>query len=156
MRKLLFLLLVSVACMIKAGNNNPVKYLYQGADTAITDSAAKHKIQLRKNWVIYVDGCVNDTMKTVKLSICNGQWFDFKPVLKPKEKMSQFFKEKPKVGKLANSPFGSMKELEKYKKENPKKNTLVAVVSLDYSRSLLFNNTSTDIDVYTDDSFRIK
>lgn len=40
MRKLLFLLLVSVACMIKAGNNNPVKYLYQGADTAITDFAA--------------------------------------------------------------------------------------------------------------------
>lgn len=153
MRKLLFLLLVSVACMIKAGNNNPVKYLYQGADTAITDFAAKHKILLRTNWVIYVDGCVDDTMKTVKLSIGNGQWFDFKPALKPKKKMSQFFKEKPKVGKLANSPFGSMKELEKYKKENPKKNTLVAVVSLDYSRSLLLNNTSTDIDVYTDDSF---
>lgn len=153
MRKLLFLLLVSVACMIKAGNNNPVTYLYQGADTEITDSATMHKIQLRKNWVIYVDGCVNDTLKTIKLRIGNGQWFDFKPALKPKENISQFFKRMPKAGKLAISSFGSWKELEKYKKENPKKNTLVAVVPFADGRSLLLNNTSTDIDVYTDDSF---
>lgn len=153
MRKLLFLLLVSVACMIKAGNNNPVTYLYQGTDTEITDSATMHKIQLRKNWVIYVDGCVNDTLKTIKLRIGNGQWFDFKPALKPKEKISQFFKRMPKAGKLAISSFGSLKELEKYKKENPKKNTLVAVVPFADGRSLLLNNTSTDIDVYTDDSF---
>ena len=153
MRKLLFLLLVSVACMIKAGNNNPVTYLYQGADTEITDSATMHKIQLRKNLVIYVDGCVNDTLKTIKLRIGNGQWFDFKPALKPKENISQFFKRMPKAGKLAISSFGSWKELEKYKKENPKKNTLVAVVPFADGRSLLLNNTSTDIDVYTDDSF---
>ena len=153
MRKLLFLLLVSVACMIKAGNNNPVTYLYQGADTEITDSATMHKIQLRKNLVIYVDGCVNDTLKTIKLRIGNGQWFDFKPALKPKENISQFFKRMPKAGKLDISSFGSWKELEKYKKENPKKNRLVAVVPFADGRSLLLNNTSTDIDVYTDDSF---
>ena len=116
MRKLLFLLLVSVACMIKAGNNNPVTYLYQGVDTEVTDSATKHKIQLRKNGVIYVDGCVNDTLKTIKLRIGNGQWFDFKPALKPKENISQFFKRMPKAGKLAISSFGSWKELEKYDK----------------------------------------
>lgn len=153
MRKLLFLLLVSVACMTKAGNNNAVTYLYQGADTEITDSATMHKIQLRKNGVIYVDGGVNDTLKIVKFRIGNGQWFDFKPALKPNEKMSQFFKEMPKVGKLAISSFGSMKELEKYKKENPKKNMLVAVVSFDDGKNLLFNNTSADIDVYMNDSF---
>lgn len=153
MRKLLFLLLVSVACMTKAGNNNAVTYLYQGADTEITDSATMHKIQLRKNGVIYVDGGVNDTLKTVKFRIGNGQWFDFKPALKPNEKMSQFFKEMPKVGKLAISSFGSMKELEKYKKENPKKNMLVAVVSFADGKNLLFNNTSANIDVYMNDSF---
>lgn len=153
MRKLLFLLLVSVACMTKAGNNNAVTYLYQGADTEITDSATMHKIQLRKNGVIYVDGGVNDTLKIVKFRIGNGQWFDFKPALKPNEKMSQFFKEMPKVGKLAISSFGSMKELEKYKMENPKKNMLVAVVSFDDGKNLLFNNTSADIDVYMNDSF---
>lgn len=153
MRKLLFLLLVSVACMTKAGNNNVVTYLYQGADTEITDSATMHKIQLRKNGVIYVDGGVNDTLKTVKFRIGNGQWFDFKPALKPNEKMSQFFKEMPKVGKLAISSFGSMKELEKYKKENPKKNMLVAVVSFADGKNLLFNNTSANIDVYMNDSF---
>lgn len=153
MRKLLFLLLVSVACMTKAGNNNVVTYLYQGADTEITDSATMHKIQLRKNGVIYVDGGVNDTLNTVKFRIGNGQWFDFKPALKPNEKMSQFFKEMPKVGKLAISSFGSMKELEKYKKENPKKNMLVAVVSFADGKNLLFNNTSANIDVYMNDSF---
>ena len=153
MRKLLFLLLVSVACMTKAGNNNVVTYLYQGADTEITDSATMHKIQLRKNGVIYVDGGVNDTLNTVKFRIGNGQWFDFKPALKPNEKMSQFFKEMPKVGKLAISSFGSMKELEKYKKENPKKNMLVAVVSFAHGKNLLFNNTSANIDVYMNDSF---
>ena len=73
MRKLLFLLFVSIACMVKAGNNKPVTYLYQGVDTEITDSVTKHKIQLRKNGVIYVDGCVDDTLKTVKLRIGNGQ-----------------------------------------------------------------------------------
>lgn len=153
MRKLLFLLLVSVACMTRAGNNNAVTYLYQGADTEITDSATMHKIQLRKNGVIYVNGCVNDTLKIVKFRIGNGQWFDFKPALKPNEKMSQFFKEMPKVGKLAISSFGSMKELEKYKKENSKKNMLVAVVSFADGKNLLFNNTSADIDVYMNDSF---
>lgn len=153
MRKLLFLLFVSITCMVKAGNNNPVTYLYQGADTEITDSATKHKIQLRKNVVIYVDGCVDDTLKTVKLRIGNGQWFDFKPTLKPKEKMSQFFKKMPKVGKLAISSFGSMTELENYKKENPKKNMLVAVVSFTDGKNLLLNNTSADIDVYMNDSF---
>ena len=153
MRKLLFLLFVSIACMVKAGNNKPVTYLYQGADIEITDSATKHKIQLRKNGVIYVDGCVDDTLKTVKLRIGNGQWFDFKPMLKPKEKMSQFFKKMPKLGKLAISSFGSMKELEIYKKENPKKNTLVAVVSFADGKNLLLNNTSADIDVYMNDSF---
>ena len=153
MRKLLFLLFVSIACMVKAGNNKPVTYLYQGVDTEITDSVTKHKIQLRKNGVIYVDGCVHDTLKTVKLRIGNGQWFDFKPTLKPKEKMSQFFKKMPKVGKVAISPFGSMTELENYKKENPKKNMLVAVVSFADGKNLLLNNTSADIDVYIDDSF---
>lgn len=139
--------------MTKAGNNNVVTYLYQGADTEITDSATMHKIQLRKNGVIYVDGGVNDTLNTVKFRIGNGQWFDFKPALKPNEKMSQFFKEMPKVGKLAISSFGSMKELEKYKKENPKKNMLVAVVSFAHGKNLLFNNTSANIDVYMNDSF---
>lgn len=153
MRKLLFLLFVSIACMVKAGNNKPVTYLYQGADTEITDSATRHKIQLRKNGVIYVDGCVDDTLKTVKLRIGNGQWFDFKPTLKPKEKMSQFFKKMPKVGKLAIISFGSMTELENYKKENPKKNMLVAVVSFVNGKNLLLNNTSADIDVYMNDSF---
>lgn len=153
MRKLLFLLFVSIACMVKAGNNKPVTYLYQGVDTEITDSVTKHKIQLRKNGVIYVDGCVDDTLKTVKLRIGNGQWFDFKPTLKPKEKMSQFFKKMPKVGKVAISPFGSMTELENYKKENPKKNKLVAVVSFADGKNLLLNNTSADIDVYMNDSF---
>lgn len=153
MRKLLFLLFVSIACMVKAGNNKPVTYLYQGVDTEITDSVTKHKIQLRKNGVIYVDGCVHDTLKTVKLRIGNGQWFDFKPTLKPKEKMSQFFKKMPKVGKVAISPFGSMTELENYKKENPKKNMLVAVVSFADGKNLLLNNTSVDIDVYMNDSF---
>lgn len=153
MRKLLFLLLVSIASITKAGNNNPVTYLYQGVDTEVTDSATKHKIQLRKNGVIYVDGCVNDTLKTVKLRIGNGQWFDFKPTSKPKEKMSQFFKKMPKVGKLAISSFGSMTELENYKTENPKKNTLVAVVPLVDGKNLLLNNTSSDIDVYMNDSF---
>lgn len=153
MRKLLFLLFVSIACMVKAGNNKPVTYLYQGVDTEITDSVTKHKIQLRKNGVIYVDGCVHDTLKTVKLRIGNGQWFDFKPTLKPKEKMSQFFKKMPKVGKVAISPFGSMTELENYKKENPKKNMLVAVVSFADGKNLLLNNTSADIDVYMNDSF---
>lgn len=153
MRKLLFLLFVSIACMIKAGNKKPVTYLYQGADIEITDSATKHKIQLRKNGVIYVDGCVNDTLKTVKLRIGNGQWFDFKPTLKPKEKMSQFFKKIPKVGKVAISSFGSMTELENYKKENSKKNMLVAVVSFADGKNLLLNNTSVDIDVYMNDSF---
>lgn len=153
MRKLLFLLFVSIACMVKAGNNKPVTYLYQGVDTDITDSVTKHKIQLRKNGVIYVDGCVHDTLKTVKLRIGNGQWFDFKPTLKPKEKMSQFFKKMPKVGKVAISPFGSMTELENYKKENPKKNMLVAVVSFADGKNLLLNNTSADIDVYMNDSF---
>ena len=153
MRKLLFLLFVSIACMVKAGNNKPVTYLYQGVDKEITDSVTKHKIQLRKNGVIYVDGCVHDTLKTVKLRIGNGQWFDFKPTLKPKEKMSQFFKKMPKVGKVAISPFGSMTELENYKKENPKKNMLVAVVSFADGKNLLLNNTSADIDVYIDDSF---
>lgn len=153
MRKLLFLLFVSIACMVKAGNNKPVTYLYQGADTEFTDSATKHKILLRKNGVIYVDGCVDDTLKTVKLRIGNGQWFDFKPTLKPKEKMSQFFKKMPKVGKLAISSFGSMTELENYKKENPKKNMLVAVVSFTDGKNLLLNNTSADIDVYMNDSF---
>lgn len=153
MRKLLFLLFVSIACMVKAGNNKPVTYLYQGVDTEITDSVTKHKIQLRKNGVIYVDGCVHDTLKTVKLRIGNGQWFDFKPTLKPKEKMSQFFKKMPKVGKVAISPFGSMTELENYKKEHPKKNMLVAVVSFADGKNLLLNNTSADIDVYIDDSF---
>lgn len=153
MRKLLFLLFVSIACMVKAGNNKPVTYLYQGVDTEITDSVTKHKIQLRKNGVIYVDGCVDDTLKTVKLRIGNGQWFDFKPTLKPKEKMSQFFKKMPKVGKVAISPFGSMTELENYKKENPKKNMLVAVVSFADGKNLLLNNTSADIDVYMNDSF---
>ena len=153
MRKLLFLLFVSIACMVKAGNNKPVTYLYQGVDTEITDSVTKHKIQLRKNGVIYVDGCVDDTLKTVKLRIGNGQWFDFKPTLKPKEKMSQFFKKMPKVGKVAISPFGSMTELENYKKENPKKNMLVAVVSFADGKNLLLNNTSVDIDVYMNDSF---
>ena len=153
MRKLLFLLFVSIACIVKAGNNKPVTYLYQGADTEFTDSATKHKIQLRKNGVIYVDGCVDDTLKTVKLRIGNGQWFDFKPVLKPNEKMSQFFKKMPKVGKVAISSFGSMTELENYKKENPKKNMLVAVVSFADGKNLLLNNTSSDIDVYMNDSF---
>ena len=153
MRKLLFLLFVSIACIVKAGNNKPVTYLYQGADTEFTDSATKHKIQLRKNVVIYVDGCVDDTLKTVKLRIGNGQWFDFKPVLKPNEKMSQFFKKMPKVGKVAISSFGSMTELENYKKENPKKNMLVAVVSFADGKNLLLNNTSADIDVYMNDSF---
>lgn len=153
MRKLLFLLFVSIACIVKAGNNKPVTYLYQGADTEFTDSATKHKIQLRKNGVIYVDGCVDDTLKTVKLRIGNGQWFDFKPVLKPNEKKSQFFKKMPKVGKVAISSFGSMTELENYKKENPKKNMLVAVVSFADGKNLLLNNTSSDIDVYMNDSF---
>lgn len=153
MRKLLFLLFVSIACIVKAGNNKPVTYLYQGADTEFTDSATKHKIQLRKNVVIYVDGCVDDTLKTVKLRIGNGQWFDFKPVLKPNEKMSQFFKKMPKVGKVAISSFASMTELENYKKENPKKNMLVAVVSFADGKNLLLNNTSADIDVYMNDSF---
>lgn len=153
MRKLLFLLFVSIACIVKAGNNKPVTYLYQGADTEFTDSATKHKIQLRKNVVIYVDGCVDDTLKTVKLRIGNGQWFDFKPVLKPNEKMSQFFKKMPKVGKVAISSFGSMTELENYKKENPKMNMLVAVVSFADGKNLLLNNTSADIDVYMNDSF---
>lgn len=153
MRKLLFLLFVSIACMVKAGNNKPVTYLYQGVDTEITDSVTKHKIQLRKNGVIYVDGCVHDTLQTVKLRIGNGQWFDFKPTLKPKEKMSQFFKKMPKVGKVAIGPFGSMTELENYKKENPKKNMLVAVVSFADGKNLLLNNTSADIDVYMNDSF---
>lgn len=153
MRKLLFLLFVSIACIVKAGNNKPVTYLYQGADTEFTDSATKHKIQLRKNGVIYVDGCVDDTLKTVKLRIGNGQWFDFKPVLKPNEKMSQFFKKMPKVGIVAISSFGSMTELENYKKENPKKNMLVAVVSFADGKNLLLNNTSSDIDVYMNDSF---
>lgn len=153
MRKLLFLLLVSFASITKAGNNNPVTYLFQGVDTEITDSATKHKIQLRKNGVIYVDGCVNDTLKTVKLRIGNGQWFDFKPTLKPNEKMSQFFKKMPKVGKLAISSFESMTELENYKTENPKKKMLVAVVPLVDGKNLLLNNTSADIDVYMDDSF---
>lgn len=153
MRKLLFLLFVSIACMVKAGNNKPVIYLYQGVDTEITDSVTKHKIQLRKNGVIYVDGCVHDTLKTVKLRIGNGQWFDFKPTLKPKEKMSQFFKKMPKVGKLAISSFGSMTELKNYKTENPKKNMLVAVVPLVDGKNLLLNNTSSDIDVYMNDSF---
>lgn len=153
MRKLLFLLLVSISCIVKAGNNKPVTYLYQGVDTEFTDSATKHKIQLRKNGVIYVDGCVDDTLKTVKLRIGNGQWFDFKPALKPKEKMSQIFKKMSKVGKLAISSFGSMTELEKYKKENPKKNMLVAVVPLVDGKNLLLNNTSSDIDVYMNDSF---
>lgn len=121
MRKLLFLLLVSIASITKAGNNNPVTYLYQGVDTEVTDSATKHKIQLRKNGVIYVDGCVDDTLKTIKLRIGNGRWFDFKPALKPKEKMSQIFKIMPKAGKLAISSFGSMTELKNYKTENPKK-----------------------------------
>lgn len=153
MRKLLFLLLVSIASITKAGNNNPVTYLYLGVDTEVTDSATKHKIQLRKNGVIYVDECVDDTLKTVKLRIGNGQWFDFKPTLKPKEKMSQFFKKMPKVGKLAISSFESMTELENYKTENPKKNMLVAVVPLVDGKNLLLNNTSADIDVYMDDSF---
>lgn len=153
MRKLLFLLLISIACIVKAGNNNPVTYLYQGVDTEFTDSATKHKIQLRKNGAFYVDGCVHDTSKTVKLRIGNGQWFDFKPALKPKEKMSQIFKIMPKAGKLAISSFGSMTELENYKKENPKKNMLVAVVSFADGKNLLLNNTSADIDVYMNDSF---
>lgn len=153
MRKLLFLLLVSIAYMAKAGNIEPVTYLYQGIDTEFTDSATMHKILLRKNGVIYVDRCVDDTLKTVKLRIGNGQWFEFKPVLKPKEKMSQFFKKMPKVGKVAISSFGSMKELENYKKENPKKNMLVAVVSFADGKNLLLNNTSSDIDVYMNDSF---
>lgn len=153
MRKLLFLLLVSISCIVKAGNNKPVTYLYQGVDTEFTDSATKHKIQLRKNGVIYVDGCVNDTLKTVKLRISNGQWFDFKPTLKPNEKMSQFFKKMPKVGKLAISSFESMTELENYKTENPKKNMLVAVVSFADGKNLLLNNTSAYIDVYMNDSF---
>lgn len=153
MRKLLFLLLVSISCIVKAGNNKPVTYLYQGVDTEFTDSATKHKIQLRKNGVIYVDGCVDDTLKTVKLRIGNGQWFDFRPALKPKEKMSQFFKKMPKVSKLAISSFGSMTELENYKKENPKKNMLVAVVSFADGKNLLLNNTSAYIDVYMNDSF---
>lgn len=153
MRKLLFLLLVSFASITKAGNNNPVTYLYQGVDTEITDSATKHQIQLRKNGVIYVDGCVNDTLKTVKLRIGNGQWLDFKPTLKPNEKMSQFFKKMPKVSKLAISSFESMTELENYKTENPKKKMLVAVVPLVDGKNLLLNNTSADIDVYMDDSF---
>ena len=155
MRKFLFLLLVSFASITKAGNNNPVTYLYQGVDTEITDSATKHKIQLRKNGVIYVDGCVNDTLKTVKLRIGNGQWFDFKPTLKPNEKMSQFFKKMPKVGKLAIRSFESMTELENYKTENPKKKMLVAVVPLVDGKNLLLNNTSADIDVYMDDSFSL-
>ena len=153
MRKLLFLLLVSIASITKAGNNNPVTYLYQGVDTEVTDSATKHKIQLRKNGVIYVDGCVDDTLKTIKLRIGNGQWFDFKPALKPKEKMSQIFKIMPKAGKLAISSFGSMTELKNYKTENPKKNMLVAVVPLIDGKNLLLNNTSADIDVYMNDSF---
>lgn len=153
MRKLLFLLLVSIASITKAGNNNPVTYLYQGVDTEVTDSATKHKIQLRKNGVIYVDGCVGDTLKTIKLRIGNGQWFDFKPALKPKEKMSQIFKIMPKAGKLAISSFGSMTELKNYKTENPKKNMLVAVVPLINGKNLLLNNTSSDIDVYMNDSF---
>lgn len=153
MRKLLFLLLVSIASITKAGNNNPVTYLYQGVDTEFTDSATKHKIQLRKNGVIYVYGCVNDTLKTVKLRIGNGQWFDFKPTLKPTEKMSQFFKKMPKVGKLTISSFESMTDLENYKTENPKKNMLVAVVPLVDGKNLLLNNTSSDIDVYMNDSF---
>ena len=153
MRKLLFLLLVSIASITKAGNNNPVTYLYQGVDTEVTDSATKHKIQLRKNGVIYVDGCVDDTLKTIKLRIGNGQWFDFKPALKPKEKMSQIFKIMPKAGKLAISSFGSMTELKNYKTENPKKNMLVAVVPLIDGKNLLLNNTSSDIDVYMNDSF---
>lgn len=153
MRKLLFLLLVSIASITKAGNNNPVTYLYLGVDTEVTDSATKHKIQLRKNGVIYVDGCVGDTLKTIKLRIGNGQWFDFKPALKPKEKMSQIFKIMPKAGKLAISSFGSMTELKNYKTENPKKNMLVAVVPLIDCKNLLLNNTSSDIDVYMNDSF---
>ena len=153
MRKLLFLLLVSIACIVKAGNNNPVIYLYQGVDTEFTDSATMNKILLRKNGVFYVDGCVHDTLKTVKLRIGNGQWFDFKPALKPNEKMSQIFKIMPKAGKLAISSFGSMTELENYKKENPKKNMLVAVVSFADGKNLLLNNTSSDIDVYMNDSF---
>lgn len=153
MRKLLFLLLVSIASITKAGNNNPVTYLYLGVDTEVTDSATKHKIQLRKNGVIYVDGCVGDTLKTIKLRIGNGQWFDFKPALKPKEKMSQIFKIMPKAGKLAISSFGSMTELKNYKTENPKKNMLVAVVPLIDGKNLLLNNTSSDIDVYMNDSF---
>lgn len=153
MRKLLFLLLVSIASITKAGNNNPVTYLYQGVDTEVTDSTTKHKIQLRKNGVIYVDGCVDDTLKTIKLRIGNGQWFDFKPALKPKEKMSQIFKIMPKAGKLAISSFGSMTELKNYKTENPKKNMLVAVVPLVDGKNLLLNNTSSDIDVYMNDSF---
>lgn len=153
MRKLLFLLLVSIASITKAGNNNPVTYLYQGVDTEVTDSATKHKIQLRKNGVIYVDGCVDDTLKTIKLRIGNGQWFDFKPALKPKEKMSQIFKIMPKAGKLAICSFGSMTELKNYKTENPKKDMLVAVVPLVDGKNLLLNNTSSDIDVYMNDSF---
>ena len=149
----MFLLLVSIASITKAGYNNPVTYLYQGVDTEVTDSATKHKIQLRKNGVIYVDGCVDDTLKTIKLRIGNGRWFDFKPALKPKEKMSQIFKIMPKAGKLAISSFGSMTELKNYKTENPKKNMLVAVVPLIDGKNLLLNNTSSDIDVYMNDSF---
>ena len=92
-------------------------------------------------------------LKTIKLRIGNGQWFDFKPALKPKEKMSQIFKIMPKAGKLAISSFGSMTELKNYKTENPKKNMLVAVVPLVDGKNLLLNNTSSDIDVYMNDSF---
>jgi len=46
-----------------------------------------------------------------------------------------------------------MTELKNYKTENPKKNMLVAVVPLVDGKNLLLNNTSSDIDVYMNDSF---
>lgn len=153
MRKLLFLLLVSFACIAKAGNKSVDQYVYLGTDTEITDSTTMYKLQLRKNSIVYVKGGVADTMKTIVLGIEKTTEFTFKPELKKGDKITQLFRKLPKSGKTVFSiSFDGMNKWNEYKTRNPK-SQIVAIVQLTGTQSIVFNKTSKAVDVYRDGSF---
>lgn len=153
MRKLLFLLLFSFACIAKAGNNPVDQYVYLGTDTEITDSATMHKLQLRKHSIVYVKGGVADTMKTIALGIDKTAEFMFKPELKKGDKITQIFKRLKTSGKpFSDATFEKFAAWEKYKAENPK-GQIVAVVQIADNQSIVLNGTSKVVDIYRDGSF---
>lgn len=154
MRKLLFLLLVSIACIAKAGNSSYVPFTYLGTDVELCDSTTMQKLRLHKNSFVYVKDSVSDKMKEVMVAIGKNVGFvTFKPKLKQGEKLTQLFKKLQKPGhEIKNTPFMDMVEWETFQEEN-RNSHILALVCLTASKSLLLNATGKDVDIYRDDSF---